>query len=75
MNDMGGIPKSLRLLKYNCRDSRYPDDLLHLQLSDEIQESPKTINLGFASHVFEIEADGIHYRVRIEGKKAIAIRL
>lgn len=66
MDELGGLPESIRLLGYGTRhigDADEPGASL-----SEIEKGPDTIYLGFVRHVFEIEADGARFRVIIEGK-------
>lgn len=73
--DMGGLPKSVRLISYRNIGIWDIDKAFNLPETSEVEESCRTINLGMAAHVFEIEADGIKYRVLIEGKRSKTKRL
>ena len=73
--DMGGLPKSLTLLSYRVEHVLDPKELSTLDRSETISEPPSTISLGHTQHVFEIDADGIAFRVGVEGKTVKLIRL
>lgn len=66
--EIGGMPKMIRLLSYRAAHISDVDDLVKLKRSNEIEENPPTINLGVICHVFEMEADGQLYRVSVDGK-------
>lgn len=65
---MGGLPKSIRLIGYRTLHIGDPEDLL--PAPTDIAEPPDTLCLGFIRHVFELEADGRHFRVVVEGREA-----
>jgi hypothetical protein len=72
--DIDGMPKTLRLCGYriNHLDER---EFEEATISQEIAAAPETLVLGFVWHVFEIEADGILFRVRVDGRTTRIIRL
>lgn len=72
--EIGGTPKTLRLCSYkiNHLDER---EFEETAISNEISATPDTLYLGFIWHVFEIEADGIVFRVRVDGRTTTIIRL
>lgn len=74
--DIGGTPKSLRLCSYRVDHVGGEEQLLgEVGASQEISAAPPTLYLGFVRHIFEIEADGIVFRVRVDGKTTEIIRL
>lgn len=72
-DEMGGTPKSIRLLSYRPAHIGESQDLTLLSAGTEILENPPTLNLGHVRHVFEIEADGRKFRVGVDGKTAAVI--
>jgi hypothetical protein len=74
-DEMGGIPKSIRLLSYRPEYMGDLGSLAAIERSDEISENVPTLNLGFILHIFEIEADGQQFRVGINGKITKVLRL
>ncbi|AZL59954.1 hypothetical protein EI545_14605 [Tabrizicola piscis] len=74
-SEMGGLPKSIRLLSYRPVHIGDPDDLTKYERSSKILDSAPTVNLGYVRHIFEIEADGQLFRVSVDGKVAKAIRI
>lgn len=73
--EMGGTPTSVKLLSYRVGHIGDSDDLTDVAASNEIRENTPTLNLGYVRHIFEIEADGLRFRVGIEGKDTKVIRL
>lgn len=71
---MGGTPKAVRLLSYRPHHA-YEDDWKSLATSRDTEPAPPVLNLGHVLHVFEIEADGVAFRVAVDGKVAQAIPL
>ncbi len=72
---MGGTPKTVRLLSYRPHYAAYDNDLELLPISLDIEPAPPVLNLGHILHVFEIEADGVAFRVAVDGKVTRAIPL
>ena len=72
--ELGGIPKSVRLCGYKIShlDESEFEEVGELQ---EISATPETLYLGFIWHIFEIEADGVLFRVRVDGKATKIRRL
>jgi hypothetical protein len=66
--EMGGIPKTLRLLSYRTHHSAFDEELKSLPISNEIDLTPPVLNLGHTLHVYEIEADGVTLRIAVDGK-------
>ena len=75
LEELGGLPKAIRLVGYRPCDI---GDKRNLQVSDgneEIRENPQTLFLGQVLHEFEIEADGLRFRVTVDGKSCSVTRL
>jgi hypothetical protein len=72
--NIGGMPKTLQLCSYRIShlDER---EFKQAGPSQEIVATPETLYLGFIWHIFEIEADGILFRVRVDGRTTKIIRL
>ncbi len=73
--EMGGMPKTLRLLSYRVGfigDEEKIDEILR---SGEILKNVPTLNLGFVRHIFEIEADEVLHRVIVDGREAEVFRV
>jgi hypothetical protein len=71
LEEMNGIPKSIKLINYRGEyryDEQEPTALSNTVISD----APPTLNLSMLRHVFEIEADGVHFIVTVDGKNARA---
>ncbi|HQR90103.1 MAG: hypothetical protein B7Z44_05275 [Caulobacter sp. 12-67-6] len=75
MEAMGGLPKSIRLLSYRNRHVHEDENLATIEASTEIAEPPATLYLGYVRHVFDIEADGVLFRVGVEGQSVAVSRL
>ncbi|WP_417253792.1 hypothetical protein [Celeribacter sp.] len=73
--EMGGLPKTVRLLSYRVGHIGDSENIGEIPRSDEIQENVPTLNLGYVRHIFEIEADGVQHRVIVDGKKAEVIKI
>lgn len=72
--EMGGIPKTVKLLSYRSEhDDRV--DLADFSRSSEIGPNPPTLTLSRVKHLFEIEADGVLFRVSVEGTRTDIIRI
>ncbi len=74
-DEMGGMPKAIQMKSYRVGLIGDTDNLEAIERSGEIVENTPTLNLGYACHIFEIEADGQLFRVGIDGTKAKIIRL
>jgi hypothetical protein len=74
-DEIGGMPKAVRLLSYRRHHAAYDEDLKLLPTSHDIEPSPPVLNLGHMLHVFEIEADGVAFRVAVDGKLTRVIPL
>lgn len=72
---IGNSPTSLRLISYRIDHIGEVTDLASAELGTEIMEAPDTLYLGFFRHIFEIEADGVQFRVSVDGCEAKAQRL
>jgi len=75
LDEMGGLPQTIRLTGYRTMHISEPDDLGILPRDTDIGEAAPTLFLGFIRHIFEIEADGISFRISVEGKNAKVLRL
>lgn len=73
--EMGGIPKTIRLLSYRPEYNILDLDLKALPSNSEIATTPPTLNLSMLTHVFEIEADGIKFCVSVDGKDTDLIQI
>lgn len=73
--DIGGMPKTLRLCSYRISHLTTEREFEEAEISKEISAAPETLVLGFRWHIFEIEADGVLFRVRVDGQKTRVIRL
>lgn len=74
-DEMGGLPRTVRLLSYRSGHIGDNESIGEIPRSDEILENVPTLNLGYVRHIFEIEADGVQHRVIVDGKKAELIKL
>ena len=73
--EMGGLPKTVRLLSYRAGHIGDRESIGDIPRSDDIQDNAPTLNLGYVRHIFEIEADGVLHRVTVDGKSAEVLRL
>lgn len=73
--DMGGVPKIIRLMSYRTGHIGDSEGIDELPRSDEIHENVPTLNLGYVRHIFEIEADGVLHRVTIDDNGTKVFRL
>ncbi|WP_339853126.1 hypothetical protein [uncultured Nisaea sp.] len=73
--EMGGLPKTVRLLSYRAGHIGDGESIGDIPRSDSIQENVPTLNLGYVCHIFEIEADGVLHRVTVDGKKTEVLKL
>jgi hypothetical protein len=74
-DDMDGLPKRLMLLSYRVEHVLNESELETLDRSQTISAPPSTISLGHFQHVFELEADGVEFRVGVAGKSVKVLRL
>lgn len=72
---MGDIPKTLQLLSYRTSHISEPDDLTLMERETQISDPLPTLHLGFIRHIFEIEADGVLFRVSVDGRQTKLVRL
>lgn len=72
---MGGLPRTLQLGSYRTTHISEPEDLGGMERGADIADAPTTLYLGFIRHVFEIEADGVLFRVVVDGTEAKRLRL
>lgn len=73
--EMGGLPKTVRLLSYRAGHIGDDESIGDISRSDRIHENVPTLNLGYVRHIFEIEADGVLHRVTVDGKHTEVLRL
>lgn len=73
-DEMGGLPKTVRLLSYRAGHIGDSESIAEIPRSNEIEDNAPTINLGYVRHIFEIEADGVQHRVIVNGKEAEVIK-
>jgi hypothetical protein len=71
-NEVGGIPKTVRMLSY--RTWHDPDPTKY-NLSNTIEKNAPILNMSQVVHVFEIEADGQLLRVTVDGMLTRLTRL
>lgn len=74
-DEMGGMPKTIRLLSYRAGHIGDGEKIEEIPRSDEIRDNVPTLNLGYVHHIFEIEADGVLHRVVVDGKDTAVIRI
>jgi hypothetical protein len=72
-NDMGGIPKNIKIDGYYVRDIR--DEEVSIETKTEtISPSIPTEYLAVSEHVFDITADKVRFVVTIRGKSVLLQR-
>jgi hypothetical protein len=74
-DEIGGMPKTVRLVSYRQQHIGYQDKLASLPKSTDIGSTPPILNLGHVQHVFEIDADEVSFRVGVSGKKIDILRI
>ncbi len=74
-DQMDGIPKSVRLLRYRSGNIFEDDAFDRHWRGTEIEDSPPTQTLDRIIHLFEIEADGLLYRVEVRDMKTKIARI
>lgn len=74
-DEMDGIPKTIRLVRYRAGHLAEDTPLIEANLGNGIEENPPTLNLGYTVHLFEIEVDGVLLRVSVDGKQAKVARV
>jgi hypothetical protein len=75
LDELGSLPRSVRLLAYRPSHVAESEDLATMILGSEVADPLPTLYLGFVAHVFELDVDGAVYRVQIDGKKATVLRV
>ena len=75
LNQMDGMPKMIRLVRYRAGHLGERVSPAQADLGDGIEENPPTLNLGQVVHLFEIEADGILFRMSVNGKRTEVTRI
>ena len=75
MDEMGGLPKVIRLERYRAGHFGEHASLAEADPGEGIAENPPTLNLGQVIHLFEIEADGVRFRVSVNGRQTEVMRL
>lgn len=75
LEEIGGLPKSIRLISYRAHYADFDQKLASLPNSQEIEAAPPVLNLGHTQHVFEIEVDGSSFRVGVSGKNVDLVRI
>ena len=73
--EMGGLPKTVRLLSYRAGHIGDSESIGEIAPSGEIRDNVPTLNLGYVRHIFEIEADGVRHRVIVDGKTTELLKL
>jgi hypothetical protein len=71
--EMGGTPKTVVLRGYKA-EYRHDDDQ-STELPEHIEEPSPTLNINMIKHVFQIEADGVTFVVKVDGTRVILKRL
>jgi hypothetical protein len=74
-DELGNLPKSIRLLGYRPSHVAESEDLATMVIASEAADALPTLNLGVVIHVFELDVDGAIYRVQIDGKKTAVLRV
>ena len=72
---LGRKPERLQLLSYRVVHVSEPDDLAAMERDTVVAEPPTTLYLGFIRHIFEIDADGVLFRVGVDGRELKILRL
>ena len=72
---IGREPNTLQLLSYRTVHLGEPNDLSNMERDTEIAEPLPTLYLGFVRHIFEVEADGIVFRVSVDGREPKILKL
>ncbi|NYT39861.1 hypothetical protein HZY97_03765 [Sphingomonas sp. R-74633] len=72
-NEMGGLPHTIQLIGY--RTMHIAEEDLATPPEESIGEALPTLYLGFIRHIFEIKADGVRFRVSVDGRKVAILRL
>lgn len=70
LDELGGMPKVIRLVRYRAGHLAGDGSPAQAELGGGIEENPPTLNLGYLVHLFEIEVDGVLFRVSVDGKRA-----
>jgi hypothetical protein len=68
-------PESLKLLSYQVEHISEQNDISAFDRSDQIADPVPTLYLGFIRHIFEIDVDGLHFRVIVEGSETTVLRI
>jgi len=68
-------PDALQLLSYRIVHVGEPNDLSTMGRHTEIAEPLPTLYLGFVRHIFEIDADGVLFRVSVDGRETTILRI
>lgn len=74
-DEMGGTPKSIELLSYQLGMWGDEEKLDEVEFGKTIDEAGDILYLGMACHLFEIVADGVHFRVGVQNTKVTLIRV
>ena len=74
-DEVGGTPKSLRLVRYRAGHISERGSLARADLGSGIEENPPTLNLGYVVHFFEIESDGQLFRIAVDGKQTEVVKI
>lgn len=69
LGEMSDMPKVIKLVRYRAGHLGEHGSLAQADLGDRIEENPPTLNLGYVVHLFQIEADGVLFRVSVNGKR------
>ncbi|NVD45110.1 hypothetical protein [Qipengyuania atrilutea] len=75
MHELSATPSGLKLLRYGIAHMSEADDLKSFDVENEKEGPTDTLYLGFINHVFEIEADGNVFRVRVDGAEVEVSRV
>ena len=74
MDEIGGLPKIIRLKSYRAGHFGEYGSLAEADPGEGIAQNPPTLNLGQVIHLFEIEADGMRFRVSVKGRETEVLR-
>lgn len=75
MGELARTPTTLKLVSYRTLHQSNVEDFKSLERSDQIEDGADTLFLGFASHVFEIEADGRLFRTLVDGREVTTLEI
>jgi hypothetical protein len=75
LDELGGAPNELQLLSYRIVHIGEEHDLTEYDRFSEIADALPTLYLGFIRHVFEIRADGVIFRIGVDGTQSELVKI